>query len=100
MNDNIESEFGNARRGPGQQPQSMPEELIHAKLLAQHAQGILSDIIKGGALNKITINPEIGLVKMAFEIADNFDKTFQERMNAAVQSLPRIQKPPAGLTLK
>lgn len=78
-----------------QMQNQMPDEIKSALALCQQAAGILSDIIKSGQEFETK-----RVVELSFEIAKEFDTKMQAVMNAAVESLPKIQKPPAGLVVK
>lgn len=73
----------------------IPPEIMHAQLVAQHAQGIMSDMLKGG-LKPLT--PD-SVVSEAFAMADAFDNVFQKRMHEAAKKISPIEKPPPGLVI-
>lgn len=78
-----------------QMQNQMPDEIKSVLALCQQAAGILSDIIKSGSEG----SPK-EMVDLSFEIAREFDIRMQAVMNEAVASLPKIQKPPAGMLVK
>lgn len=86
----IENNIGEIRKGqagPPMMPQQLPDELRHAQMIVQHAQSILSDLLRGGSSVDHTVGDN--MVGVAFSIADAFDTEFQKRMRTAAESVSK-----------
>jgi hypothetical protein len=91
----VETQFGQPRAIPSKNAQQLPPEIAHAQNICAHAYEIVALIAP------LNIHPSAKrVVENAFELAIEYDKRMQIVMNNAVASLPKIQKPPAGMLVK
>ncbi len=64
--------------------EQMPDELRSVQQVAQHAMGILSNMLQGGITGS-------DVVDEAWRLADAFDVVFKKRVAAAVAASPALK---------